>query len=389
MPKTLLVDTNRAAVPLYHSLIKKGHEVWVVGKNPEETLAKMAENYCQLDYSDTHALSEFIDKNEFDFIVPGCTDLSYEMCATVGNGKFLGIDTLDTTNKINSKDEFKKLVGELSIPAPRLISQEEAINHSSVIVKPVDSYSGQGIQVLFRPDEQRLNAAINSARAYSKSKSVLIEEYITGQLYSYSCFLQAGSIVAGFIVQEDGSANPFTVDTSQVTDDLSESLKLSLESDIQKIAGELGLSEGLVHLQFLSDGSDYWVIEMTRRCPGDIYALLIEYATGYEYSDSYVAPFIGEKIAPAPRPLVKKNIIRHTVTSAKGQTFWGLQLKRPVKIILFVPLVTSGKVAKPDSCLRLGVIFIEASSVEEQARLYKELISKSLYQLGFPGESDE
>lgn len=296
MPTTLLVDTNRAAVPLYQALIKKGHDVWVVGKNPEETLAKMAENYCQLDYSDASVLSKFIEERNIDFLVPGCTDLSYTMCAKVGDGKFLGIDTVENTHKINSKDAFKELTRRLSIPVPKLLLQDEAVNYPSVIVKPVDSFSGQGIQVLRYPDAQQLGTAIDAAYKVSKSKTALIEEYISGQLYSYSCFFQAGRVVAGFFVQEDGSANPFTVDTSQVTNDLAESLQLSLESDVCKIAEELGISDGLVHLQFLSDGDKYWVIEMTRRCPGDIYALLIEYATGYEYSDSYIAPLLGRKL---------------------------------------------------------------------------------------------
>ena len=336
MPRTLLVDTNRAAVPLYQALIKKGHDVWVVGKDPEETLAKMAQNYLELDYSDVHALSKFIEEKQFDFLVPGCTDLSYMMCAKVSAGKFFDIDTAENTNTINSKNEFKELAYKLSIPVPRLISEDWAVNYPSVIVKPVDSYSGQGIQVLNFPSKQILSTAIDAASKVSKSETALIEEYISGQLYSYSCFLQEGSVVAGFIVQEDGSANPFTVDTSQVIDDLAESLKVSLETDVHKIAQELGLSDGLVHLQFLSDGAKYWVIEMTRRCPGDIYALLIEYATGYDYSDSYIAPFIGERIKTPLDASIKRNIIRHTVISQIGQTFWGVQFESAVKVILFV-----------------------------------------------------
>lgn len=52
MQRTLLVDTNRAAVPIYRALCKMKHEVWVVGGKPTETLAKLAPNNVQLDYSD-------------------------------------------------------------------------------------------------------------------------------------------------------------------------------------------------------------------------------------------------------------------------------------------------------------------------------------------------
>ena len=77
MQRTLLVDTNRAAYPIYQALCQLGHEVWVVGKNPGEPLAKLASNYFQLDYSDVDQLAAFVKEKSFDFLVPGCTDLSY------------------------------------------------------------------------------------------------------------------------------------------------------------------------------------------------------------------------------------------------------------------------------------------------------------------------
>ncbi|MCG7911226.1 MAG: carbamoyl-phosphate synthase small subunit, partial [Candidatus Thiodiazotropha taylori] len=59
--RSLLVDTNRAAVPIYRALRELGHEVWVVGNRPTETLAKLAQNYTQLDYSDTKQLGAFVE----------------------------------------------------------------------------------------------------------------------------------------------------------------------------------------------------------------------------------------------------------------------------------------------------------------------------------------
>lgn len=46
--KALLVDTNRAAVPIYKYLESQGLQVTVVGGDPDETLAKMAKHYVCL-----------------------------------------------------------------------------------------------------------------------------------------------------------------------------------------------------------------------------------------------------------------------------------------------------------------------------------------------------
>ena len=75
MSRVLLVDTNRAAVPIYRALVEWGHDVWVVGGNPAEPLARMSGNYVEMDYSDRFLMRQLIDRENFDYLVPGCTDL--------------------------------------------------------------------------------------------------------------------------------------------------------------------------------------------------------------------------------------------------------------------------------------------------------------------------
>ena len=82
--KALLVDTNRAAVPIYNYLKSQGLDVTVVGNNPNETLAKYAEKYVKLDYSNLTLLKKHIEEIKYDFIIPGCTDQSYSACSEIG-----------------------------------------------------------------------------------------------------------------------------------------------------------------------------------------------------------------------------------------------------------------------------------------------------------------
>jgi hypothetical protein len=68
MKKTLLVDINRAAVAIYRALCDMGHDVWVVGGKPTETLAKLAGNYMELDYSDAGRLAALCFSKILDVI---------------------------------------------------------------------------------------------------------------------------------------------------------------------------------------------------------------------------------------------------------------------------------------------------------------------------------
>ena len=379
MKRTLLVDTNRAAVPIYRALCDLGHEVWVVGGKSTETLAKLAPNFVALDYSDTGRLAAFVQEKGFDYLVPGCTDLSYQVCATINEGRFPGIDTPANHSAINSKREFRQVAAALGLSVPRVLTPEQAAGEEAVIVKPVDSFSGRGITVLHAPEPGTLHAALATAGKASKSGEALIEEFVTGQLYSHSAFVWNAEVVADFIVQEDCTTNPFTVDTSRVMADFPADMLRSLRAGIGRLASSLHLTNGLVHTQFIARGDRHWIIEMTRRCPGDIYSLLIEFSTGYPYAASYAASFVGGRPAPLDGSAVRERIIRHTVTSKAGTELWGLRFNHPVHIRLAVPLATSGDFIGPSPFGRAGILFFRSPTDGEHDMLYQSLLDGELY----------
>lgn len=378
MSRVLLVDTNRASYPIYESLRKQGHEVWVVGAKPDEPLAKLAAHYVQLDYSDTDKLATLVDERDFDFLIPGCTDLSYEVCAEINNGRFLGIDTLANTHTINAKHAFRKVAAELDLPVPRVLSIEDALEADSVIVKPVDAFSGRGIRVAQKPDLEKLNEVIHTASEASRTSKVILEEFIVGQLYSHSAFVRDGRVVADFVVQENCTVNPFTVDTSRLANAFSDAIQSSLRENITRLCSSLSLVDGLLHTQFIVRGDNYWIIEMTRRCPGDIYSMLIEFSTGYSYAESYVAPFIGNSAQAPDSEASCQRIIRHTVTSKKRAPLWGFRFSCPTEICLFVPLATAGDIIDPSPYGRAGIFFLRTNSMQDQETLYQKLLAGEL-----------
>ncbi len=379
MKRTLLVDTNRAAVPIYRALCDLGHEVWVVGGKPTEPLAKLAPNFVQLDYSDTTRLATFVDEKKFDFLVPGCTDLSYHVCAEINNGRFPGIDVPANTLAINSKSAFRKIATDLGLPVPRVLSLEQAAEVDSVIVKPVDSFSGRGMTVLHAPSHGKLKEAFATACKASKTGSAIVEEFVAGQLFSHSAFLWNGEVVADFIVQENCTTNPFTVDTSRLVPNFSEKMLESLRTSMRRLASSMHLTNGLLHTQFIASGNRYWIIEVTRRCPGDLYSLLIEFSTGYPYAANYAAPYLGKAPGPCNMVDAQEKITRHTVTSEKGASLWGFRFADALNIRLFVPLATSGDFIGASPYGRAGIFFFNSPSAKEQETLYQKLLVGELY----------
>jgi biotin carboxylase len=373
MDRVLLLDTNVASAPLHRSLAAAGYEVHVVGRNPGDFLAKAVPNYTNLDYSDVEATLALVERLGVKYIVPGCNDLSYDTCAAISARRpFPGIDPAEVVRILGNKQDFRRYAALHALPAPRELAEAEAVAGRSVIVKPVDAYSGRGVTALKAPTADDLSAAVALAKAFSATGACLIEEFVEGQLYSHTAFLDADGVVADFIVEEHGSINPFTVDTSCVVTDFDPTLLRQVRAAIERIAHDLKLTSGLIHTQFIADGEQFWIIEITRRCPGDLYSLLISLSTGFDYAENYIRPFIDERFRDGFRR--PSAIMRHTISLREPQTYGALQFHQVVRIERFVPQAVAGDPIAASPFARIGTLFVRT----ETGAALRELMASTL-----------
>lgn len=380
MTRCLLVDTNFSAGPLQASLMAAGHDVLVCGGNPGDALARQATGHVALNYADREALAQCIRAHDIDFLVPGCNDMSYAACSDVNvHFGFPGIDSPDTNRVINDKALFRAACQRLGLPSPAVLTAEQALLQLPVIVKPTDAFSGRGVSIVRTPDG--LAPALALAVAQSRQGSAIIETFIEGPLHSHSGFLVNRRIVQDFIVAEHGSCNPFAVDTSHVIHDPDPVLLASLREAVHALADDLGLGDGLIHTQFIRTPDGFRFVEITRRCPGDLYSQLITLSTGYPYVDAYVAPFIGRDIPIAREPLQRQAILRHTITTPQPLHLSHLRFTRPVAIERWVPLCVSGDALDVAPAGRVAVIFLREQDMSGLAQLTDSALARTLYEL--------
>ena len=378
MDRVVLLDTNVAAAPIHQYLQGAGFDVHVVGRNPADHLAKAAANYVELDYSDVAATEALLDRLDAKFLVPGCNDLSYAICAAISARRaFPGIDPVAVVDTLGNKQDFRRYAAANDIPAPRQIAEADAVAGRPVIVKPVDAYSGRGVTALLAPTTDDIAAALAVARRFSATGACLIEEFVQGQLYSHTAFLGADGIVADFIVEEHGSINPFTVDTSCVIPDFDPALLAGVRAAIETIARDLQLTSGLIHTQFIAEHGRFWIVEITRRCPGDLYSLLIELSTGFAYAENYARPFLGLPFRDAPRQ--PSAILRHTISLRAPQTFEALRFNRPLQIERFYPQSLAGDRVAEAPFARIGILFARTEPGAALADLMRATLKGELY----------
>ncbi len=380
MKKVLLIDTNVSSAPIYNYLVQAGYEVYVIGGNQNDYLAKSIKNYIKIDYSDVDKTLEIISALAIDYIVPGCNDLSYLVCAQLNSrGQFYGLDSIETSETINNKQKFREFANKIGLPVPQLISKENIDEKWPVIVKPVDAFSGRGVTVIHKTESNLLKAAINCAKTFSQSNSYIVEKYVEGQLFSHTAFIAGQQIVADFVVEEHGTANPFVVDTSRVDYEFSEEMLARIRAGIEMMAQSLSLVDGLIHTQFIKNGDVYWLIEITRRCPGDLYSQLIELSTSYSYVENYARPFINQEILVDNYTNKKSWIMRHTISQSTEGFFGSIQFHKPLLVEKMVSLCVAGDYLKASPFGRVGILFAKVDAKDKLDELFNNTLERNLY----------
>ena len=385
MPKVLLVDTNFSSVPIYDFLGQSGYEVYACGNNPNDCIAKFAPNFFCIDYSDHQSLQELISSLNIDYVIPGCNDLSYKSCAVINShNNFYAIDSVTATDTLNNKKEFRAFASDISLSVPKSFSDLQDVFSQGiwpVIIKPTDAYSGRGTSIVFEEDVCRLENAIEQAKLFSRSNSYVIEEFVTGQLFSHSAFVGGGRIVQDFIVEEHGTANSFVVDTSRVIYDFPNNVLEKIRDSVLWMVNSLNLVDGLIHTQFIKNDEQFWLIEVTRRCPGDLYSQLIELSTSFPYVEAYVRPFLNSKLELNEFNINEKFVMRHTISQTTDCPVNSVQFKIPIQIENLVPLSLAGDMVKASPFGRVGILFAKTQSSSELNSLFEATLKRNLYNL--------
>ena len=294
--KVLLVGSSFSAVSMLFDLKRRGAHVTAIGKFQDDACHAYADQSIFEDYSDREALLRVCRENAFDYIVPTCNDYSYVAAAFVSDQLgFPGFDNTDTTAILHKKDCFRRFCRELGVPAPIVYGEVSAETPSPptnivgpALVKPVDSFSGRGVQIV--REERDLPEAIERAFAMSRAKGAVIEQFVEGALHSHTALISGGQIIWHDFVDEFCEVYPYQVDRSVYPSCLPTDLRAAVHESMARIVSALQLCDGLLHTQFIASESEFWIIECMRRCPGDLYGYHFKLALGFDYEVSMSHP---------------------------------------------------------------------------------------------------
>lgn len=370
----LLCDANFCTLPILQAVKKRGYTLTTVGSITKDPGHALADNSLNIDYSDTELLYKYVSEGNYQGIVPGCNDRSYLSSAFIAEKLGLpGFDSYETVLTIHYKDRFRIYAEQKGYPVPKAILSDKESDSLKfpVLVKPVDSFSGKGINKAYTYDE--LKSLCEEARQHSRSGTVLIEEFVEGKLYSHSAFIKNQKIITDFFVNEYCTVYPYQVNSSNLATLLNDKIKESLRAWAEQFAADLDLCDGLIHTQFISDNTDFYLIEVARRCPGDLYSQLIQKSTGIDYADLYAMPFCGLELPNVVRGNEDKFISRHTSSVDEDCIFISSSLNIADTLVQSVQLKYSGELMKAAPFDKSGIYFVEHATAKKMEQLTEQL----------------
>lgn len=374
MAKTLLVGSSFSAAPIYGALKRKGHHVAVCGGIKGDPCHQYADASVYVDYSSREDLLAAVKSGGYDFIVPTCNDTSYLSAAWVGGQLgYPGFDSFQTTEILHNKPLFRDFTRKIGLPVPAAVRVELGKADVAgkvrfpVLVKPADSFSGRGVTKVGLPDQ--LGPAIDAALAVSGDGSAVVEDFIDGTLHSHSAFIADQRIVLDFFVDEYCTVYPYQVNCSNHPSLLSDELRNHTRDVMAQLIAAFGLTDGLLHTQFMVRDNRIWIVECMRRAPGDLYGQFVGASTGIDYADLYARPFVGEKIPADITVSGPKLMARHTISGDTPRIVADFTVTAPARAVRIIPLKTSGELMRAAPHDKLAIVFAEFDTMDDMLKI--------------------
>ena len=385
--KILFAGGSHSDIPMIEAARKLNYFVITSGNNPLDKGHVLADQVVLADFSDKNAILEVAKALKINAICSSSNDFSVVSCSYVAQELVLpGFDSYETTLMLHHKNQFRELASSIGMPIPKtkIFSGYKSLCNGDVLdlkyplmVKPIDLTGGKGIRKISEPSEFPLN--LLEITQLSHKNEVVVEEFIKGTLHSFSTFLVNKKIVFDYADNEYSFLNPYLVATSSSPGRFSNEIRCELKKEIEKLAQELKLVDGLLHAQFILEDSSFKFIEFTRRCPGDFYSVPVMLSTKFNHAEAIVLNSLGKSFQHLKIQDQNGFFSRHCAMPTKSGTYMGVQISNEIKnnILKYFPLLPLETDIQSFLSTKVGIYFLQYSSeieMHEKTRNINELI---------------
>ena len=362
MKKVLILGGSHRDIPLIKASKELGYFVITLGDKNYYLGHEYSDKYYKVNFNHLSKVKEIIEKEKIDYLLPGSGEESYLSTVVLAQELKIGnFDSLEVAKLVHNKWKFKEFCLENSISTPSGFYYTDGLDLGNInfpiTVKPTNLSGGRGVDVVYCL--QDLKESLKKSKEVSDE--IFLEDFIDGDLIAYSVVIKNQKIIYGFTGRDDTYKNKYLI-TSAYPIQLKTVTQNKLRGDVEKISEILSLVDGMFHLQVIIRDEVPYIIDVTRRIPGDFYPYLMEYCDKIEYSKAVVKSYIGESLNSELIATKRQNfVIRHCVMSDKNGIFKGIIIDETLKdsVIFRVDLMQKNTEISNFLISQIAIIFIQ------------------------------
>ena len=164
------------------------------------------------------------------------------------------------------------------------------------IVKPIDSSASRGVSIAENPDD--LRNAIDYAFDFSKSETVLVEQFIEGREFSVETITQNKETTIIAITEKHLIDNGYFVENTHIEPaNITASENELIKMEVMNAIASIGLDNAPSHTEVKLWNGKVFIIEIACRLGGDyITSDLCPLSTGVDMLENLVRISLGEKV---------------------------------------------------------------------------------------------
>ncbi len=304
MKKLLILGAMQMHIPLLKRAKERGIYTITCDYIPENEGHRYADEAHFDSTTDFEAVLKLASDLNVDGIMTFNSDPAALTAAYVGEQLGLPNSGFDAVKIMSEKDLFRDFLAANNFNCPKHSSYTslEELNIElpgfkfPVVIKPVDSSGSKGVTVAYSVDDVEI--VFNRAIAYSRSKRVIVEEYIS---LKGNQFHGDGMIIDGKLSycclgdhHFNASINNIVPISTTFPSSHSEDEVLAVQSEVDRFIQAVGFKQGGINIEarIAQDGKVY-LIEVGARNGGNFTPIVIQYATGYNFIDVALSLSLG------------------------------------------------------------------------------------------------
>jgi biotin carboxylase len=312
-PRLLVLGAGPAQLGLLEAA--RAHGVWtaVADRDPAAPGFPLADRRCIVSTEDEPAIERLAAALELDGVIAPGTDWPVGVAARVAAKLGLphpisAATAVLATNKLRQRERF----AEAGVPQPRwqVVTGDETELEPPCVVKAPDRQGQKGLSLV--RDAAALPGAIATARASSRSGTVIVEEVVDGPEVTVVAFSAGGEFVPLAVTDRLTAGPPaFGVALAHVWP----SEHAAAASEVARRALDaLGIGEGPTYTQLRIGPAGPEVMEVAARLGGGHDAELVEAALGVDLNGLAIAVALGREVElPSAEPRVGGAVTRFLV----------------------------------------------------------------------------